>query len=106
MKSVLITGADRGIGFALCRCFLKSGWLVFAGRYMEDWTELDELKEEYGESLSLVNLDVGNQKSVSEAAKMVGEQTDSLDMLVNCAGIFQNGGSEATIQCLNINTLG
>ena len=106
MKSVLITGADRGIGFALCRCFLKSGWLVFAGRYMEDWTELDELKEEYGESLSLVNLDVGNQKSVSEAAKMVGEQIDCLDMLVNCAGIFQNGGSEATIRCLNINTFG
>ena len=106
MKSVFITGADRGIGFALCRCFLKGGWLVFAGRYMEDWTELDELKKEYGESLSLVNLDVGNQKSVSEAAKTVSERVDCLDMLVNCAGIFQNGSSEAMIQCLNINTLG
>ena len=106
MKSVFITGADRGIGFALCRCFLKDGWLVFAGRYMRDWTELDELKREYGGSLSLVNLDVGNRKSVSEAAKTVSEQIDCLDMLVNCAGIFQNGSSEAMIQCLNINTLG
>ena len=46
MKSVLITGADRGIGFALCRCFLEAGWRVFAGRFMEDWTELDLLKKE------------------------------------------------------------
>ena len=106
MKSVFITGADRGIGFALCRYFLKDGWQVFAGRYMEDWTELDELKKEYGESLFPVKLDVGNQESVSEAAKTVGERIDCLDMLVNCAGIFQNGGSEAVIQCLNINTLG
>ena len=106
MKSVFITGADRGIGFALCRCFLKNGWLVFAGRYMEDWPELDGLKKEYGESLSLVNLDVGSRKSVSEAAKTVGERVTCLDMLVNCAGIFQNGSSEAMIQCLNINTLG
>lgn len=106
MKSVFITGADRGIGFALCRCFLKNGWLVFAGRYMEDWPELDGLKKEYGESLSLVNLDVGSQESVSEAAQTVGERVTCLDMLVNCAGIFQNGSSEAMIQCLNINTLG
>lgn len=106
MKSVFITGADRGIGFALCRCFLKGGWLVFAGRYMKDWTELDGLKQEYGEKLSLVNLDVGSQESVSEAAKVVGERVTCLDILVNCAGIFQNGSSEAVTQCLNVNTLG
>ena len=106
MKSVFITGADRGIGFALSKCFLENGWLVFAGRYMGEWTELDGLKQEYGERLSLVNLDVGSKESVSEAAKAVGEQVDCLDMLVNCAGIFQNGSSEAMIQCLNINTLG
>lgn len=47
MKSVFITGADRGIGFALCRCFLESGWMVFAGCFMKDWMELDALKEEY-----------------------------------------------------------
>lgn len=106
MRSVLITGADRGIGFALCRCFLENGWMVYAGRFMKDWTELDALKEEYGNRLSLVNLDVGSPDSVDEAAQMVGEQTDCLDMLVNCAGIYQNGSSETTRRCLNINTLG
>lgn len=56
---------------------------------MEDWTELDGLKQEYGERLSLVHLDVGSQESVNEAAKAVGERVTCLDMLVDCAGIFQ-----------------
>lgn len=73
MKNVFITGADRGIGFALCRCFLDNGWQVFAGRFMQDWPQLDRLKEEYGERLSLINLDVGSQKSVSQAAKILGD---------------------------------
>lgn len=106
MKSVLITGADRGIGFALCRSFLENGWKVFAGRFMEGWKELDGLKEEYGDRLLCIGLDVGNQESVSRAAEVVSRQTECLDMLVNCAGIFQNGSREATVNCLNINTMG
>lgn len=106
MKRVFITGADRGIGLALCREFLEKGWQVFAGRFMEDWAELDTLKEEYGEALSLIRLDVGDQASVVQAAAEVEKQTDCLDMLVNCAGIAQNGSSEATLRCLNINTVG
>lgn len=106
MKSVFITGADRGIGLSLCRCFLENGWQVFAGRFMMDWTELDTLQKEFEQRLSLIHLDVGSQESVSEAAAMVGEQTDCLDMLVNCAGIFQNGSREAVVSSLNINTLG
>lgn len=106
MKRVFITGADRGIGFALCRCFLENGWQVFAGRFMKEWNELETLKKEYGQRLSMINLDVGSQESVSQAASEVERQTDYIDMLVNCAGIFQNGSSETTVNCLNINTVG
>lgn len=106
MKSVFITGADRGIGLALCRCFLENGWCVFAGRFMEDWTELEALQEEYGQMLSLISLDVGSQESVERAAAAVSEQISCLDMLVNCAGIFQNGSRETTMRSLNINTMG
>ena len=90
----------------MCRCFLENGWLVFAGRFMKDWTELDTLKAEFGNRLSMVDLDVGSQESVSMAAETVGRQIDCLDMLINCAGIAQNGSSETTVRCLNVNTLG
>lgn len=106
MKSVFITGADRGIGFALCRRFLEEGWQVFAGRFMEDWTELDALKAEYGSRLFLVKLDVGSEKSVREAAERTKEVTHWLDMLVNCAGIVQGGSGKATANCLNVNAMG
>lgn len=106
MKSVFITGADRGIGLALCRCFLENGWQVFAGRFMPEWKELDALREQYGEAVFLINLDVGNEESVRQAAAAVGEKTEYLDMLVNCAGIFQNGSDETTLRCLNINAVG
>ncbi|MGN0403434.1 MAG: SDR family NAD(P)-dependent oxidoreductase [Acetatifactor sp.] len=106
MKKVLITGADRGIGLALCKIFLENGWQVFAGRFMKDWLELDTLKKEYGERLSLISLDVGNEVSVKQAAVAVKKQTNCLDMLVNCAGIFQNGSNDTTLRCLNINSMG
>lgn len=106
MKSVFITGADRGIGLALCRKFLENDWRVFAGRYMKDWTELDALQEEYGEALSMISLDVGDQASVKQAAEETGKQTQCLDMLINCAGIAQNGSNEASLRCLNINAVG
>lgn len=106
MKTVFITGADRGIGFSLCRCFLEAGWKVFAGQFMKDWTELDSLKKEYDTQLSLIPLDVGNPESVTQAATLVGQETDCLDMLVNCAGVFQNEGKHAGAFCLNINTMG
>lgn len=106
MKTVFITGADRGIGFSLCRCFLEAGWKVFAGRFMKDWTELDSLKKEFDTALSLIPLDVGNPDSVTQAATLVGLETECLDMLVNCAGVFQNEGRQSGAFCLNINTMG
>ena len=36
-RTVLVTGADRGLGFALCTGLLDRGWRVFAGQYMPDW---------------------------------------------------------------------
>ena len=37
MKTVFITGADRGIGNAMCEQFLEHGWKVFAGQFMPRW---------------------------------------------------------------------
>ena len=38
--NVFITGADRGLGFALAKKFLKEGYTVYAGSYLTDWHEL------------------------------------------------------------------
>ena len=51
MKTVLITGADRGIGYSLCECFIEGGWYVIAGQYMPEWPQLSALAENIRSSL-------------------------------------------------------
>ena len=41
-RTVFVTGADRGLGFALCTGLVERGWCVFAGQYMPEWPELLE----------------------------------------------------------------
>lgn len=106
MKTVFITGADRGVGLALCECFLKEGWQVFAGRFMPRWKELDELKEQYGEKLALIALDVSCPESVARAAEEVKGMTKNLDMLINCAGIFGGDEPDKIRDMFRVNTLG
>ena len=53
MKTVLITGADRGIGYSLCECFIEGGWYVIAGQYMPEWPQLSALAEKYPEEMKI-----------------------------------------------------
>jgi NAD(P)-dependent dehydrogenase (short-subunit alcohol dehydrogenase family) len=86
-RTVLVTGADRGLGFALCDELLKAGWHVFAGQYLPEWHELDGLKNEYPEMLHLVPLDVSSMESIKVAAEIVKVRTDHLDVLISNAGV-------------------
>jgi NAD(P)-dependent dehydrogenase (short-subunit alcohol dehydrogenase family) len=86
-RSALVTGADRGLGLALCKALLERGWRVFAGQYMPDWPELGRLAEEHAEQLFAIPLDVADTGSVRNAAAQVGNRTDRLDMLINNAGV-------------------
>ncbi len=106
MKTVFITGADRGVGFALSRIFAENGWRVFAGKFLDYWKELDELKKQFPETVELIPLNVGSTQSVQEAAKTVSQKTDTVDVLVNCAGISRGEGEEAFRQIVNVNAVG
>ena len=80
----LVSGANRGIGKAITEELLNKGIKkVYAGaRKLESLTEL---KEKYGDRLELVQLDVTNQASVDNAAKLASDST----MLINNAGYWR-----------------
>lgn len=108
MKTVVITGADRGCGFALARYFTEDGWRVYAGQFMSEWKELEQLKKSFPENLILMPLDVGNDASVQAAAEFVKKREEKIDMLVNVAGI--SGGVEDNVDAMRqtfaVNVLG
>jgi NAD(P)-dependent dehydrogenase (short-subunit alcohol dehydrogenase family) len=86
-RTAFVTGADRGLGFALCAGLLDKGWLVFAGQYMPDWPDLAALAGQYPEKLHLVPLDVASAESAAAAAQAVQVISDHLDLLINNAGV-------------------
>jgi len=88
MKNAVLTGCDRGLGLAMTKKLLEEGYRVFAGQYMPDWPELDELKKEYGEQLIIVPMDVSTDESVEKAAEIVKGYTDNINLLMNIAGIM------------------
>ena len=86
-RTALVTGADRGLGSALCAGLLARGWRVVAGQYMPDWPELGALAEQHPDALHVVPLDVGSTASVRAAAEKVAGLTGRVDLLISNAGI-------------------
>ena len=79
--TVLITGANRGIGLELARQYTAAGWqVVGTARKPEQAEELRAL------DARVLQLDVTDQQSVDRMAQELGDQ--SVDLLINNAGIF------------------
>ena len=79
MKTALITGANRGIGFALTQEYLAQGWQVVSVCRTPS-TELDATKAKV-----IAGIDVTR---MSDIRRLVSELTGPLDLLINNAGIL------------------
>ena len=87
MSNVIVTGADRGLGFALCKEFLARGWTVFGGKFLADYNLLEQ-EQERNPSLNIVPLDVGDKDSIERARNIVAEKIGSLDLIISNAAIM------------------
>ncbi|MFK7801323.1 MAG: SDR family oxidoreductase [Anaerolineae bacterium] len=112
MKTVLITGANRGIGFEMTKKLVQDGNRVFATcRLPENAAELNQLMQKHTDTLSVIQLDVIDDLSVTAACKQIAEQTDQLDMIINNAGInfrdkFESFNADEYLLTLNVNGVG
>lgn len=86
LRTVFISGSNRGIGLGLVRYYLNSGDRVIAALRTSGKEEaLRPLQAEYGDRLSTVGLDVTNECSITGmAASLPGA---GLDLVINNAGI-------------------
>lgn len=92
MKTVLITGANKSIGFETARQLLQQGYYVYLGsRDMEKGQQaVRQLQSEGLNQVEPIEIDVDQIESIRAAREVLGRKTNVLDVLINNAGI---GGS-------------
>ncbi len=87
MPTLLITGANRGLGLELTRQYAAAGWRCFATcRAPDTAAELQALVRDSAGLVSAHRLDVKDHAQVDRLAADLGDQP--LDLLLNNAGIY------------------
>jgi NAD(P)-dependent dehydrogenase (short-subunit alcohol dehydrogenase family) len=100
MKKVLITGANKGIGYAVARQVAALGHFVYLGCRDEQKGKeaVEKLRRSGFTTVDLLVIDVSNPASVRDAASEMASRVDALDVLINNAAIA--GGQPQNIsQC-------
>ncbi len=90
-KVAIITGANAGLGFEESKHLAKLGYrLVMACRDLEKGMQAKKelLKKYPGTVIDVLELDLSKQKSVSAFADLIRQDYQSLDLLINNAGIM------------------
>jgi NAD(P)-dependent dehydrogenase (short-subunit alcohol dehydrogenase family) len=111
MRSVVITGASTGIGWAAARLLLDRGFRVFGS--VRKQADADRLGNEFGVNFTALQFDVTDEAAVLAAAREVRKALDgeTLAGLVNNAGIALAGpvlglSAEEFRRQLDVNVIG
>lgn len=89
-KTALITGANKGIGYGLAKELASQGYEVWIGARNPELG----LKAAKKLKANFLKLDVTNTVSIKEAVAEFNKVHDSLDLLINNAGVYLTGKDE------------
>src|SRR5262245_27863566 len=92
--NVLVTGANRGIGYEFARQCAERGDSVFATcRKPDEVKDLGQLASKHAGRLRVVAMDVSDPASITACFHSVSRETKELDLLINNAGVYSSRGS-------------
>ncbi len=95
-ETVMITGANRGIGLEFVRQYFEKGWEIYAtARQPEKAEELHELQSQDPDRLNIMKLDISVPEAVEAMGRTLERVIGSLDLLINNAGTY---GSKASFE--------
>lgn len=89
MKTVLITGANKGIGFETARQLAQLNYFVYLGsrNKAHGLEAIQKLNELDITNVEAIVIDVADSNSVRQARQELESKISSLDILINNAGI-------------------
>lgn len=103
-RTVLITGANKGIGFEIARQLGKKNFhVIISARSEEKLKEALERLSNIGISSEMLVMDVSSESSVRNAAELFAKRNLHLDVLVNNAAILLK--EDQSIVCQDITIL-
>ena len=90
-KTVWVTGASSGIGYALAEALAANKNYVFVTARSEH--KLAKLVEQYPDHIKPIVADVGDKNDMANAQNVLNKHSDHLDLVVLCAGTceYQDG---------------
>ena len=93
-KNVIITGANRGIGFQLVRSFAKAGYDIWAcarTQTVELEQKLSKIASENNVQIKPIYFDLSDENQVKTGIKEILKEKKNIDVLVNNAGVPYGG---------------
>lgn len=85
-RSVLVTGANRGLGLEFVRQYAQAGWKTYAAcRSPKSAKELKALQNQHAGRITVLSLDVTDAASIRTAAATL--RGEPIDLLLNNAGV-------------------
>ncbi|WP_442944390.1 SDR family NAD(P)-dependent oxidoreductase [Nostoc sp.] len=85
-KRILITGGNRGIGFAIAQGLLAKDYEIIITSRSLDNAKL--AAEKLPGKVIPIELDVTDDRSINQAVKILHQKIDRLDVLINNAGVY------------------
>ena len=91
-KQVLVTGANKGIGYEIARHLGKSGWQVVVGARCEDRAlkAMEALRAEGADVAGWQYVNLADNGEIEVSAREIAEKYPGLSLLVNNAGITRD----------------
>lgn len=113
MKTLFLTGANRGIGLAIVKEALNRDYHIFAGcRQPQKAAELQVLATKNPDRVIPIAIDVTDSDSIEDAREAMQSHADGIDLLINNAGVFPHGerienlSPETMLHTFHVNAVG
>ncbi|BAT54915.1 oxidoreductase, short-chain dehydrogenase/reductase family protein [Nostoc sp. NIES-3756] len=89
-RRALITGANRGIGFAIAQGLIAKGYeVIITSRSL---AKAQQSAQKLQSKVIPIELDVSDERSINQALETLRLQIDRLDVLINNAGVYPDEG--------------